>query len=86
MRAVAPLAGAWIETIPSGSMSGSALVAPLAGAWIETPIGSNYPGCCCVAPLAGAWIETSSILRSRGLFVSHPLRVRGLKRGNRKAY
>ena len=34
---VAPLAGAWIETITSAlPMSTFGLVAPLAGAWIET--------------------------------------------------
>jgi len=33
---VAPLAGAWIETLKRMRISTSARVAPLAGAWIET--------------------------------------------------
>ena len=33
---VAPLAGAWIETIRGAAISSGLLVAPLAGAWIET--------------------------------------------------
>ena len=33
---VAPLAGAWIETLCCVVVSGGKLVAPLAGAWIET--------------------------------------------------
>ncbi len=33
---VAPLAGAWIETLLSVRARGSSRVAPLAGAWIET--------------------------------------------------
>ena len=35
-EAVAPLAGAWIETRPAFSGGNPACVAPLAGAWIET--------------------------------------------------
>ena len=35
--AVAPLAGAWIETSEIPRASRSRVVAPLAGAWIETP-------------------------------------------------
>ena len=34
--AVAPLAGAWIETFKGWSIQPGGLVAPLAGAWIET--------------------------------------------------
>ena len=34
---VAPLAGAWIETLMTKSMEWQYIVAPLAGAWIETP-------------------------------------------------
>ena len=33
---VAPLAGAWIETIPTQDELKAEYVAPLAGAWIET--------------------------------------------------
>ena len=76
---VAPLAGAWIETIHSASCAARAAVAPLAGAWIETtPISPESP--------------TSSSLpsRERGLKLdqldrlvkarpSLPSRERGLK-------
>ena len=34
--AVAPLVGAWIETLPSNPLHDEADVAPLVGAWIET--------------------------------------------------
>ena len=34
--AVAPRAGAWIETLPHRSQAMNAKVAPRAGAWIET--------------------------------------------------
>ena len=40
---VAPLAGAWIETIPYHSYAHDEQVAPLAGAWIET--GRLYDFC-----------------------------------------
>ena len=36
MTAVAPLAGAWIETLLGVPLWGVPVVAPLAGAWIET--------------------------------------------------
>jgi len=36
--AVAPLAGAWIETVVSPAMLTGSVVAPLAGAWIETVV------------------------------------------------
>ena len=35
-EAVAPLAGAWIETTASSQSTAGPAVAPLAGAWIET--------------------------------------------------
>ena len=37
-RGVAPLVGAWIETLTSCSAQHSVSVAPLVGAWIETLI------------------------------------------------
>ena len=57
---VAPLVGAWIETVCRGIPHSYRLVAPLVGAWIETVYFGG--GCVCqnVAPLVGAWIETSS--------------------------
>ncbi len=36
VRVVAPLAGAWIETVILLRLTQVSLVAPLAGAWIET--------------------------------------------------
>ena len=56
---VAPLAGAWIETLVNYLICGWDKVAPLAGAWIETPARKTETSSCGVAPLAGAWIETS---------------------------
>ena len=57
--AVAPLAGAWIETAAAVAASCSFWVAPLAGAWIETHLLQAVRSANLVAPLAGAWIETS---------------------------
>ncbi len=81
---VAPLAGAWIETLtrPPGS-TGLALVAPLAGAWIETMVWRSRCARSAVAPLAGAWIETPGGGRSRNDRASRPSRARGLKQGAR---
>ena len=58
LYAVAPLAGAWIETGNGYPKSKPKNVAPLAGAWIETwkIRDDRFPAR--VAPLAGAWIET----------------------------
>ena len=56
---VAPLAGAWIETLALLLAGCSGYnVAPLAGAWIETLHTRFLPLPKYVAPLAGAWIET----------------------------
>ena len=77
---VAPLAGAWIETMEQLSSIDSPRVAPLAGAWIETILRHRLEKPREVAPLAGAWIETSyekGIMKT--VAGSHPSRVRGLK-------
>ena len=59
LLAVAPLAGAWIETSTGRFNFFAIRVAPLAGAWIETPKIHHYMAINdVVAPLAGAWIET----------------------------
>ena len=58
MATVAPLAGAWIETIADMYESDEKNVAPLAGAWIETCKQQPQFHHQWVAPLAGAWIET----------------------------
>ena len=56
--AVAPHAGAWIETLGYPLPLLTDRVAPHAGAWIET-LAMSYPLLFKqVAPHAGAWIET----------------------------
>ena len=55
-------------------------VAPLAGAWIETYEDFYDTTELTVAPLAGAWIETTHSAAFAFDFLSHPSRVRGLKR------
>ena len=56
---VAPLAGAWIETVLTIFIFLRRSVAPLAGAWIETSTYNYAYSVNIVAPLAGAWIETA---------------------------
>src|SRR5438874_798617 len=59
--AVAPRAGAWIETCLVITSCNPTLVAPRAGAWIETcPLAGKAFIQTGVAPRAGAWIETCS--------------------------
>ena len=55
---VAPLTGAWIETIDSLGAFRARSVAPLTGAWIETNWAVFFGADTVVAPLTGAWIET----------------------------
>ncbi len=57
LAAVAPRAGAWIETSIYGS-NPAIVVAPRAGAWIETLTLKPTNWLDIVAPRAGAWIET----------------------------
>ena len=56
---VAPLVGAWIETVHSDITLLSRIVAPLVGAWIETHYALRTDCVDAVAPLVGAWIETA---------------------------
>ena len=56
--AVAPHAGAWIETARLRFDGGAGAVAPHAGAWIETEKCEFVEPDVTVAPHAGAWIET----------------------------
>ena len=56
--AVAPRAGAWIETVRIATTLSSTGVAPRAGAWIETYTPKSDGTTDGVAPRAGAWIET----------------------------
>src|SRR5689334_4783881 len=57
--AVAPHAGAWIETASAGPSRRPRRVAPHAGAWIETVMDQPPRRPSGVAPHAGAWIETA---------------------------
>ena len=59
--AVAPRAGAWIETGMQELTEVIEKVAPRAGAWIETSTEGGSYVIDTVAPRAGAWIETVSI-------------------------
>ena len=78
--AVAPRAGAWIETSASSRHASPGVVAPRAGAWIETHAELIASRKLSVAPRAGAWIETIKLARS-GVDAgrSPPARGRGLK-------
>src|SRR5690606_33396866 len=58
--AVAPYAGAWIETRSKPIQACRDRVAPYAGAWIETTLDGYRRSSVCVGPYAGAWIETST--------------------------
>ena len=61
-------------------------VAPRVGAWIETLDNALKVISVDVAPRVGAWIETSKeIASSKSNILSHPVWVRGLKRGLRKS-
>ena len=55
---VAPLTGAWIETLSPTRAKWKKAVAPLTGAWIETQRKAPATQSDSVAPLTGAWIET----------------------------
>ena len=77
--AVAPRAGAWIETRNIHIRGSLDRVAPRAGAWIETVWGILKSFKVSVAPRAGAWIETFSRVFNKDWIRSHPVRVRGLK-------
>ena len=58
-------------------------VAPYVGAWIETEtILQNFTKIL-VAPYVGAWIETPQFGETAYIQTSHPMWVRGLKRGRR---
>ena len=59
--AVAPRAGAWIETVNLSIEPDGVAVAPCAGAWIETLPLEQAERSERVAPCAGAWIETTRI-------------------------
>ena len=80
ISAVAPHAGAWIETEQSATHGGMASSHPtrVRGLKLGMMTGSDlYSG---VAPHAGAWIETTSSAGRLCVSVtSHPTRVRGLK-------
>ena len=57
--AVAPFAGAWVETGQIIGVCDHLTVAPFAGAWVEThPAVTHDDDLNDVAPFAGAWVET----------------------------
>ena len=56
-------------------------VAPRVGAWIETSTPAYLTTIALVAPRVGAWIETALVILLRRAIKSHPVWVRGLKRG-----
>ena len=58
LHQVAPLVGAWIETLDCSFYLDELRVAPLVGAWIETDSTIDINPQVNVAPLVGAWIET----------------------------
>ena len=78
-NAVAPHAGAWIETPIQFLTAHRSSVAPHAGAWIETHYSQLMPMGLEVAPHAGAWIETQVGLIGERADASLPTRERGLK-------
>ena len=57
-------------------------VAPFTGAWIETIGKKDERTIWEVAPFTGAWIETKGGGSSGQTYLSHPSRVRGLKRAS----
>ena len=77
--AVAPHAGAWIETPTVSRSDHIFVVAPHAGAWIETLLITSLLLPPLVAPHAGAWIETSRNYMRLMKLLSLPTRERGLK-------
>ncbi len=73
--AVAPHAGAWIETPERGLFVAVANTSPpTRGRGLKrTTIGGSSGGCT-VAPHAGAWIETNIILSPDNVLASRPPR------------
>ena len=72
--AVAPRAGAWIETLKWCDELWVVGVAPRAGAWIETSWECMKSRCQNVAPRAGAWIETDKLSEGQKDSTSRPPR------------
>ena len=76
---VAPLVGAWIETLKAGA---PALVWESHPSWVRGLKHSSHKGQTMeqtVAPLVGAWIETKTVCWLSVRLRSHPSWVRGLK-------
>ncbi|SUA53122.1 Uncharacterised protein [Oligella ureolytica] len=70
--AVAPHAGAWIETELPDVRRVEVYVAPHAGAWIETSAKPVRVITSTVAPHAGAWIETNLVSSCLQRFSGYP--------------
>ena len=71
---VAPLTGAWIETLPQLlDPREMVAVAPLTGAWIETHKLLYNDHATYAAPPTGAWIETFGVQKGRSYGEVAPL-------------
>ena len=77
---VASFTGAWIETWQMMLLNSYNTVASFTGAWIETFALEAIILALAVASFTGAWIETYFSPVDYPVQLSHPLRVRGLKR------
>ena len=79
--AVAPLAGAWIETGRTRQRPCRYLVAPLAGAWIETESWAVMRTFTMSLPSRERGLKLCEISSERHFIMSLPSRERGLKQG-----
>ena len=77
--AVAPHAGAWIETLYLCHNVLRNLVAPHAGAWIETTAGGGGLKKQASHPMRVRGLKQLAVVVVSRVVVSHPMRVRGLK-------
>ena len=79
-KLVAPLAGAWIETITNFGKESVCLSLPLRERGLKQTVKIKQLETMIVAPLAGAWIETEPDFEIFSIIdTSLPLRERGLK-------
>ena len=67
---VAPLVGAWIESLEKKKRQRKIQVAPLVGAWIESINNKLMETLELVAPLVGAWIERNIFMKEFCIMVS----------------
>ena len=76
---VAPLAGAWIETLCKNSFVSLSKVAPLAGAWIETLLSRICKKNVQSLPSRERGLKQAADVQPNGGAESLPSRERGLK-------